>query len=426
MAVAVEIRNVSKQFRVYQERFTSLKERMIHLGKVPYEEFWALRDVSFDIEEGTTIGLLGHNGSGKSTLLKCIAGIQPPNTGTIRTRGRMAAMLELGAGFHPDLTGRENVYLNASLLGLSKGFVDRKFDEIVAFAELEEFIDNQVKFYSSGMYVRLGFAVAVNMDPDILLVDEVLSVGDELFQKKCLDRVRQFQREGRTIVVVTHAVELVRQVCEMAAVFDKGELVSYAEPTEAVRTYRKHLYARYGSAEGAIDLEGDLADASEADEAVELTQEEKRNLRVRLQNVTFEYPEPKRDYVVSGEPLSIRCRVAVKEPTSDVVFGIAIHDMQGINVFGVNTRMLEMDFGQLPVGLSEVTFHLDQVNLLDGEYFVTLGVHSKDESVVYDWHDQRYRFQVSNPAPSAGIVHLPLRVTSPALASEPLSSRKTN
>ena len=170
-----------------------------------------LDDIDIDIEEGTTVGILGHNGSGKTTLLKCVAGILQPNEGEIVTRGRLAALLELGAGFHPELTGRENVYMNASILGLSKKDIDHVFDEIVAFSELEKFIDMQVRHYSSGMYVRLGFAVAVNVDPDILLVDEVLSVGDEAFQRKCLERIAEFQNEGRTILFVTHAADLVRK-----------------------------------------------------------------------------------------------------------------------------------------------------------------------------------------------------------------------
>src|SRR5690242_7141891 len=178
----------------------------------------ALQNIDFDVETGSTVGLLGHNGSGKSTLLKCIAGILQPTEGEIRTRGRVAALLELGAGFNNELTGRENIFMIASILGLSNKETAAIFDEIVAFAELEKFIDMQVRHYSSGMYVRLGFAVAVNVDPDILLVDEVLSVGDESFQKKCLDRVAEFQREGRTILFVTHAADLVRRICDRGIV----------------------------------------------------------------------------------------------------------------------------------------------------------------------------------------------------------------
>ena len=173
-----------------------MKEKLIHIGRVPYEDLWALRDVSFEVKEGETVGILGRNGSGKSTALKCICGVLQPTTGQVVVRGKLAGLLELGAGFQQDLSGRENIYLNGSMLGLSKREVDRLFDDIVEFAELGQFIDNQVKFYSSGMYVRLGFAVAVNVDPDVLVVDEVLAVGDERFQRKCMDRIKKFQRGG--------------------------------------------------------------------------------------------------------------------------------------------------------------------------------------------------------------------------------------
>ncbi len=211
MSVAIDVQKVSKRFRLYKEKYTSLKERIVHAGKVPFEEFWALRDVELEIPQGETLGILGRNGSGKSTLLKCMAGILQPTSGQILLRGHLAAMLELGAGFQPEMSGRDNIFLNASLLGLSRKQIEASFDEIVAFAELEPFIDNQVRFYSSGMYVRLGFAVAVNVHPDILLVDEVLAVGDERFQQKCMERIQQFKEEGRTIVVVSHAADVMRQ-----------------------------------------------------------------------------------------------------------------------------------------------------------------------------------------------------------------------
>ncbi|MHB8190770.1 MAG: ABC transporter ATP-binding protein [Ferrimicrobium sp.] len=234
MATAVEARSVSKTFRLFQEKYTSLKERAIHLGRVPHDVFPALEDISFEVEQGRTLGLLGHNGSGKSTLLKCIAGILAPTHGEIFVRGRVAAMLELGAGFHPDLSGRSNIYLNASLFGMSRKEVDRRFDAIVEFSELGPFIENQVKFYSSGMYTRLGFAVAVNMDPDVLLVDEVLAVGDGNFQRKCIAKIREFQKEGRTIIFVSHSPDLVRAICDSAFVLDHGRLVGGGPTAEAV------------------------------------------------------------------------------------------------------------------------------------------------------------------------------------------------
>src|ERR1700731_658682 len=203
--IAVDVKDVSKRFRLAHGRYNSVKERIIHGGRHPTEDFWALSEVSLNVREGETVGILGRNGSGKSTLLKCICGVLQPTTGEVAVRGKLAGLLELGAGFQPDLSGRENIYLNGSLMGMAKRDVDKVFDAIVDFSELEEFIDGPVKFYSSGMYVRLGFAVAVNMDPDILVVDEVLAVGDERFQRKCIDRVTQFQREGRTILLVTHS-----------------------------------------------------------------------------------------------------------------------------------------------------------------------------------------------------------------------------
>src|SRR5665213_1511956 len=223
MVTVIDVQGVSKQFKIHHERNQSLKERLLHPRTGTTEVFNALKDVNFIVGQGEALGIVGHNGSGKSTLLKCICGVLKPTSGEIRLRGSLAALLELGAGFQPELSGRDNIFLNGSLLGLPRSEIEKRFDEIVAFAELEQFIDNQVKYYSSGMYVRLGFAVAVNVEPDVLLVDEVLAVGDERFQQKCLDRVHEFQNEGRTIVVVSHAPDLLRQICDEIIVLDHGE-----------------------------------------------------------------------------------------------------------------------------------------------------------------------------------------------------------
>lgn len=237
----IEINDVSKRFVIRKEK--SLKERVVNFGRSQEhkEDFWALRNVSLTIESGTTVGLIGANGSGKSTLLKTIGGILQPNSGSVNLRGRLAALLELGAGFHPDLTGRENVYLNASILGLTREQTDGYFDEIVEFSGIEPFIDTQVKFYSSGMYVRLAFAVAIHVDPDILLVDEVLAVGDEAFQRKCLDKIRQFQSEGRTIIIVTHSLDTVAEMCSRAIVLDHGRIIADDAPEGALRVLRREF-----------------------------------------------------------------------------------------------------------------------------------------------------------------------------------------
>jgi ABC-type polysaccharide/polyol phosphate transport system ATPase subunit len=230
--VVIRVKDVSKRFVIRKDK--SLKERLVNFGRSKKfkEDFWALKDVDLEITAGTTIGLVGANGSGKSTLLKAIGGIIQPTSGFVERRGRLAALLELGAGFHPDLTGRDNVYLNASILGLSRKQVDQYFDSIVEFSEIGDFIDTQVKFYSSGMYVRLAFAIAVHVDPDILLVDEVLAVGDEPFQKKCMDKIREFQQEGRTIVLVSHSAQQIKDLCDRVVVLSHGD-VTFDGPAEA-------------------------------------------------------------------------------------------------------------------------------------------------------------------------------------------------
>jgi len=410
--VAVEVSEVSKRFRLYHEKYTSLKERFTHLGRIPHEDFWALRDIDMQIHEGETVGLLGHNGSGKSTLLKCIAGILQPTTGSIKVRGRLAALLELGAGFQPELSGRDNIFLNASLLGLSRKEVERRFDAIVAFAELEQFIDNQVKYYSSGMYVRLGFAVAVHMDPDVLLVDEVLAVGDENFQRKCLDRVRQFQREGRTIVFVTHSPDLVRQICNWAAVLDQGDMVAVGPPGEAIRSFREHLLERQRFAE-ARELELQLQQAEEGEpERPEITgQESRRNLEVRITDVCFEYDGcEERPYLLPGQALVVRVGYEAPSRVDDVVVGLGVYDLEGRFVFGASTEGSGVDAGPVE-GRSEISFTFGQVPLLDGTFLVSVGMHSQDQGTVYDWADQRHQFEVMNPGGYPGVVHAPFSVS---------------
>lgn len=221
----LRVRSVSKSFKLTHHH--SLKERVVEFGRYrsTTEHFNALSQVSFELGVGETLGLVGHNGSGKSTLLKIIGGIIDPTSGDVYRRGRMAALLELGAGFHPDLTGRENIYLNAAILGLTRREAESVFDAIVDFSGIENFIDTQVKFYSSGMYVRLAFSIAVHVDPDLLLVDEVLAVGDQPFQEKCIQRIRDFQSEGRAIVLVTHSPEQVQEICSRVIVMNHGDLV---------------------------------------------------------------------------------------------------------------------------------------------------------------------------------------------------------
>lgn len=393
MTAAIEIVDVSKRFRLYREQYRSLKERALHGFRVPYEEFWALNDVDLEIEQGETFGLVGHNGSGKSTLLKCIAGILRPTQGEIRTRGRLAAMLELGTGFHPDLTGRENVYLSASILGLSRSDIDAAFDDIVEFSELEPFIDNQVKHYSSGMYVRLGFAVAIHVKPDVLLVDEVLSVGDEAFQAKCLGRIHEFQNEGRTIVIVTHTVDTVPRICDRAAVLDHGELVMTGNPNEAVRALRERLFGL---------TPGPGVETSVGEQPL--------SGRVRIRSVELDYPDSsRRPYLRPGDPLEITVNYgagADGEPIEDTVFSIALYDGEGLQLFGTSTDILDAKVPALR-GNGTVRFRIDAIPFLDGDYFASVKITDRGGGTVHDWRPLQYHFEVMNPGRSVGLVELP-------------------
>lgn len=239
--VAVRVDHVTKSFRMYHERNQSLKSAIMRGRTSVHEDFLALKDVSFDVPSGSTFGLIGSNGSGKSTLLKCLANIYYPNEGSITHDGRIAAMLEVGSGFHQELSGRENIFLNGSILGMSRKEVTRKFDEIVDFSGVEQFIDQPVKNYSSGMYVRLGFAIAINVDPDILVVDEVLAVGDAEFQEKCFRKFSDFKAEGKTVILVSHSMGTVESMCDHAAWLDRGNLRVVGESKSTIAAYLQSL-----------------------------------------------------------------------------------------------------------------------------------------------------------------------------------------
>jgi len=405
VTAAIVIDGVTKRFKIGGEKFDSLKERLIHLGRVPSIEFWALKGIDLEIAQGETFGLLGHNGSGKSTLLKCVAGILQPTAGQVRTKGRMSALLELGAGFHPDLTGRENVQLNGLLLGLDRKGIASRFDEIIDFAgpEVSEAIDRQVKFYSSGMYVRLGFAVAVSIDPEILLVDEVLSVGDEAFQRKCLNRVKQLQGEGCTIVVVTHAADMVRQVCDRAAVLDHGEMVCMDKPGVAIRNFRDHLYATGRAQEaqaigGEEDTEGPSGASAPPEKIVHFT------------DITLRHPhDAERRPLLPGEPLMIEVGYESSQALDDLNFGIGFLDVEGRVLYGANTRRFGIRIDVRP-GKGTVRWKIASVPLLDGHYQLRLAIQDQSESVVYDWIDAMDGFEVLQTENVVGTVALDVAV----------------
>lgn len=347
----VRLNDVSKRFIIRKEK--SLKERIVNAARSARfkEDFWALRNVTLEIESGSTIGLIGPNGSGKSTLLKAMGGIIEPTSGVVQRRGRLAALLELGAGFHQDLTGRENVYLNASILGLSRKQTDLFFDDIVDFSGIEDFIDIQVKFYSSGMYVRLAFAVAIHVDPDLLLVDEVLAVGDEAFQRKCFDKIRAFQAEGRTIVLVTHSLEQMMEFCDRGVLLNAGSVVYDGATQQATTEFRAILEGRRQE---------------------EVAQHGEEVLHQGQINSVFLQVEGKgsTDSVSSGDTLVVSVEFQHHTGFESWVAGIQLENALGQLVYATNTQRLGMALSPLKEP-RRIDFVLRDIPLGGGQYFIS-------------------------------------------------------
>lgn len=388
---AIVVDNVSKVFRISTTPVTSLKERLLGMGRSHYKEFPALTDVEFTISQGETVGILGHNGSGKSTLLKCIAGILTPTSGQVLARGRLASLLELGAGFHPDLTGRENVFINAAFLGMPRKEIANRFDEIVDFAGLEQFIDEPVKHYSSGMYVRLAFAVAVNLDPDVLLVDEVLAVGDEVFQLKCMSRIKQFQDEGRTIVLVTHAPETVRQVCDRAIVLDHGNLVIDDEPGKAIRVFREYIH---GTSQTAVDTKA-LVDSPLAVGDVQIHHDH----------------ESVRRHVHVGESVWVDIDITTTRRVDDAVLDLEVTDNEGRVLYHVDTDSLDARIAPID-GNGSIRIDIGRIGLLDGEFPINLKLIERSTGRMLDWKERAASFEVLNTTRADGTVAFDVTVRS--------------
>jgi ABC-2 type transport system ATP-binding protein len=386
--VAVEVIDVSKKFRLFKERNNSLKATVMRGRRVIAEDFWALKDVSFEVYEGETFGLFGENGSGKSTMLKCLTKILRPNTGSVHVNGKVSALLELGAGFHPELTGRENIFLNGAILGLSQKDLRRRFDEIVDFAGVGAFIDEPVKNYSSGMYVRLGFSVAINVDPDVLLVDEVLAVGDEAFQRKCNEKFAELRNQGKTIVLVTHGLAIVQNLCNRAAWFSHGHLMQVGRPKEVIEAYTETVqvdrevdeqgHTRWGSGEGRIV-------------AVELLDAAGRPV----------------SRIHGGESAGFRLHYEMHQAIERPVFGLSIHTIDGFVVSTLRSRDMECVPEKLNgVGHVDVTF--DPVRLLPGTYDVSINLTDYTSLHDYDACLDVLRFDVERGAfrEEGGVVSL--------------------
>lgn len=394
----VKVENVSKHFTIRKDK--SLKERVVNAarGRSHTERFEALHDISLEIDSGNTVGLIGPNGSGKSTLLKTIGGIIQPSSGRVVRRGRMAALLELGAGFHPDLTGRENVYLNASILGLKERQIDRYFDAIVDFSGIEQFIDTQVKFYSSGMYVRLAFAVAVHVDPDLLLVDEVLAVGDEAFQTKCLDKIRSFQLEGRTIVLVTHTLSQITDLCTRGIVLSHGNVMFDGAPKDAVGMLRSGFQTRR-DLDAAHQLEHENALSAPPREHVEL-----RSVRL-LDTSGASVREAE-----IGDDVSLEVEIEAFDPVTDWRLGFAIANSFGQVAVYSSSERLGIDPATTLAGRSTIRFAMPSLSIGPGAYTVSAALERRDGTELAR-AQEAVAFRIAEHGQSTGLASTELRAS---------------
>jgi ABC-2 type transport system ATP-binding protein len=380
---AIAVDSVSKKYRLYDERNQSLKSALMRRGRARFTDFWALKDVSFEVPEGKTFALIGENGSGKSTLLKCIARILVPEKGTISRRGKISALLELGAGFHPELSGRDNVFLNGSVLGLSRKEIQRRFDDIVGFAGLEQFIDSPVKNYSSGMYVRLGFSVAIHVDPDILLIDEVLAVGDAEFQVKCIEKVDEMKQRGKTIVIVTHALGSVRNLCDQAVLLEHGVLRRVGDTSEVIDEYLGDVFTdRVKDGEQGQGQRWGTGD-----------------VRIERMEILDAAAEPAKR-IRTGDAVTFRFHYEASDQVSGPVFGMAIHRIDGAEVTGPNTREAERLVKRVQ-GSGHIDLRVEHLLLVPGTYDLSASVYNHTLTHAYDHRQRAFRFDVEPGRPFA-------------------------
>jgi lipopolysaccharide transport system ATP-binding protein len=422
MATALRVENVSKQYRIYEHPGDRLKESLTRGRWKRHREFWALRDVSFEVEAGTTTGIIGPNGSGKSTLLQIITGTLEPTHGNVHHEGRIAALLELGAGFNPEFTGLENVYLNAQLLGFSKSEIEDRLPDIERFAEIGDFLNQPVKTYSSGMYVRLAFAISVSAEPQILIVDEALSVGDAVFQHRCLRRIKEMQERGTTILFVSHDPQAVRALCKRAILLNGGRVVADGKPPDVLNRYQKLIMSR----EAAYDATSPAALEANAPDDSSFVDEDFKPLSYTYRHgdgsaeiLSVELLDAARrpvELVETGEPVLVRIRARLNRDADNPVCGFLIRNRHGIHVYGTNTEIQAADFGAVRSGeIIEATFVFN-CWLGTGEFSITAAVHSAD-AVSFDWVDDVVYFRVMSAFAIEGIVNLNADVTTRRLAA---------
>ncbi len=395
---AVKIINLSKKFRRYRQKSSNIKYAALNFFKggrsSSFEDFYALKNINMSIQEGETVGIIGENGSGKSTLLKLIAGIIFPDEGEIHARGTIAALIELGAGFHTELSGRENIYVNASLLGFKRKEINARINEIIDFSGLENFIDNPLKTYSSGMYVRLGFSIAINVNPDILLIDEILAVGDENFQKKCYQKIEEFKNKGKTIVLVSHDLAVIEKMCDRVYLIDNGRQFYKENPVDVISEYHKILFKKRKQALRVNQEE--LTEEEKKDKAASSLTEFNRwgSREAEITGIEFLDDRNRETYIYkTGDFLKIKMDYSAEKKIKEPVFGLAIYKEDGTLLCGPNTSTggCEIDFIE---GQGSVEYLIDSLPFLPGTYLFTASIYDRSLRHAYDHWERCLTFNV--------------------------------
>ncbi|MCQ5385598.1 ABC transporter ATP-binding protein [Hungatella hathewayi] len=414
---AIEVNHISKKFKVYMDKGHTLKEKMLFSKRRKYEERIVLDDISFEVKKGEAIGLIGQNGCGKSTTLKLLTRIMYPDSGNIEMCGRVSSLIELGAGFHPDMSGRQNIYTNASIFGLTRKEIEARFDDIVAFSELEQFIDNPVRTYSSGMYMRLAFSVAINVDADILLIDEILAVGDANFQAKCFNKLREIKQQGTTIVIVSHSLGQIEQICERSIWIHGGKIMAEGIPRDIHPQYMDFMGQKR---QDILDKESIRQHEKHKIEVLENTISNKRgtvlhqientenrwgngNARILCIHTYDKYGTLKNAFKV-GELLEFRVQYQVSATVEDAVLGIGIFRSDGIQCYGTNTRLEQYEGFSLNQG-GEFRITFSNLALLPGEYFIDLAIES-GQGIPVDYLKKAYRIETYSPISDVGVCRL--------------------
>lgn len=396
----IEVKDVTKSFKVYLDKGSQLKERLLFRKRSRYEERKVLRGISFSVKKGEAIGLIGHNGCGKSTTLKLLTRIMYPDSGSIKMQGRVSSLIELGAGFHPDMSGRENIYTNAAIFGLNKKEIDSRIQSIIDFSELKDFIDNPVRTYSSGMYMRLAFSVAINVDADILLIDEILAVGDANFQSKCFNKLREIKSHGTTIVIVSHSLGQIEQICDRSIWIHEGLIKAEGPPKEIDLEYLDYMSRKIQDRNKKSEEADGTEEPAENKDGKRWGSGEARIKRIR----SFASDGTEQSVFRVGEDIRLVVDYTVKKPVQDAVIGFGIFDMNGVQCYGTNTRIDKLpELTLTKDGTAEVI--MKNVQLLSGEYMIDIAI-EQGEGIPVDYYRQAYKIQMLSAYGDAGIARV--------------------